>query len=152
MSDKARAKRLWDSFRITPEEWERIYAYQSGVCFICGLTQDKRPATDHSHETGEVRGLLCSRCNPLLGKLENAFKRYGLHKLEGITLLGILKRTLVYLENPPATAALGRTVIGYPGRVGTDAHRKWIRNSVPPEDRPKKKRKPRKKHTVPVAN
>jgi hypothetical protein len=127
---KARAKYLLDNFKLTPEEWDKIAAYQLYVCWVCGLpnASNKRLSTDHDHDNeGEVRGLLCSRCNPLLGKLENAFKRYGLHKLPGITLIGILKGLLRYLESPPARAALGRIHLGYKGRIGTKAHRKLLK-------------------------
>ena len=34
-------------------------------CEICGSTE--RLCIDHDHKTGEVRGLLCNRCNFALG-------------------------------------------------------------------------------------
>lgn len=128
--EKARARALWAAFRLTPEDWNKILAYQNGVCFICGKSSEgKRLSTDHSHDSGVIRGLLCARCNPLLGKLENAFKRYGLHKVDGVTLIGILIRMLMYLKSPPATEALGRQVVGFPGKIGTERYRKWVKNN-----------------------
>ena len=126
---RARAKHLLDNFRLIVEDWETLNIYQKGVCWICGRpnVNGRRLSTDHNHETGEVRGLLCSKCNPLLGKLENAFKRYGLHKVEGITLVIIVRGILRYLENPPARTALGRIHIGYSGKTGTKAHRKRLK-------------------------
>jgi Recombination endonuclease VII len=127
-TDSKRTRFLSAAFNITPAEWEVVSAYQQGVCFVCGRPErGKRLSTDHSHEDGLFRGLLCSKCNPLLGKLENAFKRYGLHKVYGITLLIVIKRFAMYLANPPAEAALGRRVYGYPGRIGTKAFRKWVK-------------------------
>jgi hypothetical protein len=124
-----RTRFLSAAFNITPAEWEVVHSYQRGVCYVCGRPEiGKRLATDHSHEDGQFRGLLCSKCNPLLGKLENAFKRYGLHKISGITLLVVLKRFTMYLANPPAEIALGRRVYGYPGRIGTAKFRKYARN------------------------
>jgi hypothetical protein len=128
--DKARARNLWNNFRLTVEESDKIDEFQGDVCFACGRPQEpigKRLAVDHNHDSGEVRGKLCSGCNPLLGKIENAFKRYGLHKVPGITLLLILRRLVVYLECPPATQALGKTVYGFPGKTGTARHRKAIK-------------------------
>lgn len=51
---------------------------QGGVCAICGRTEIKtnkngkiQPlSVDHDHKTGAVRGLLCHRCNDLVGKRE----------------------------------------------------------------------------------
>lgn len=149
-TDKARARQLWNAFRITPAEWETVHTHQRGVCFVCGLPQadtktgKKRLASDHDHETGEFRGLLCSRCNPLLGKLENAFRRYGLHKIPDMTLAKALMGLQGYLAAPPVRAALGRTVIGYPGRIGTAAHRKWVRDTDP-NAKPRRRRKRIKK-------
>lgn len=36
-----------------------------GQCIRCGITTH----VDHDHETGQVRGLLCSRCNTAEGCL-----------------------------------------------------------------------------------
>ena len=59
----------------------RYWELQSKGCSICGQmeTQSKRTqlSIDHDHETGEVRGLLCSACNSYrVGKntLETAIK------------------------------------------------------------------------------
>jgi hypothetical protein len=82
---------------------------------------------DHDHTTGLIRGLLCSRCNPLLGKIENAYKRYGLGKVMWLTVKAILMRFGVYLDQPPATKALGMEHFGYTGRTGTKKHRTLLR-------------------------
>jgi hypothetical protein len=37
---------------------------QGGMCAICRRSaQKERLSIDHAHDTGEVRGLLCRRCN-----------------------------------------------------------------------------------------
>ena len=40
-----------------------------------------RPALDHCHTIGSVRGVLCSGCNALLGKVENNAPRFGVRNL-----------------------------------------------------------------------
>ena len=65
-------------YRLTPEDYDRIAAEQGGRCAICRRFETRwargRPlplSVDHDHETGEVRGLLCARCNATLGFFEN---------------------------------------------------------------------------------
>ena len=57
-----------EKYGITMEEFEVMKAEQDGVCAICGTKGKKELSVDHDHETGMVRGLLCSGgCNPGLG-------------------------------------------------------------------------------------
>ena len=59
-------------FGIKPGDYRRMLAAQNGCCAICGSDRsDKRGwrlHVDHCHETGRVRGLLCSNCNQGIGK------------------------------------------------------------------------------------
>lgn len=62
--------RLWRKFGMTLEEYDDLLVNQGGGCAICDKTPEengKRLAVDHDHETGEIRGLLCSTCNHALG-------------------------------------------------------------------------------------
>lgn len=78
--DKKREYRLKSVFGISSIEYEERLEKQKGVCAICGLgesARDKngkiRPLTiDHNHSTGEIRGLLCSRCNCGLGQFKDS--------------------------------------------------------------------------------
>jgi hypothetical protein len=55
-------------YGLTHDEFLALLDAQGGVCAICGNGEQRRAlAVDHDHETGAVRGLLCDRCNPMLG-------------------------------------------------------------------------------------
>lgn len=70
---------LLTNYGITLAEYRIMLAAQDGRCEICGTSEtDYRRikdgkvvemtfAVDHDHRTGEVRGLLCSKCNKGLG-------------------------------------------------------------------------------------
>ncbi len=77
-------KRLWSKYKMTPLELEELTEAQKGQCLLCH--QRKRLFIDHDHNTGRVRGLLCPRCNSILGHLEQ-------HP-------GLLKSMAAYLSQP----------------------------------------------------
>ena len=55
-------------YGITFEEHEQLLKGQNGVCAICGDIRGKRGlGVDHDHDTKQIRGLLCSKCNIGLG-------------------------------------------------------------------------------------
>jgi hypothetical protein len=54
-------------YGITLEEYDGFIADASGACQICGVVPDKSLHLDHCHETGAIRGALCSNCNTALG-------------------------------------------------------------------------------------
>ena len=59
---------LQRQFGITLAEWEAKLAAQGGVCAICRRGNGgKQWHTDHDHETGQFRGVLCALCNTGLG-------------------------------------------------------------------------------------
>ncbi len=60
------------NYGITIEDYNSILSMQGCVCAICGGSRSKSDkwknlAVDHSHKTGQVRGLLCMECNAGLG-------------------------------------------------------------------------------------
>jgi hypothetical protein len=58
-------------FGITLDEYDDIFNEQGGVCLICHQPEfNRRLAVDHEHQTGKIRGLLCTRCNHIIGYLE----------------------------------------------------------------------------------
>lgn len=89
-SARSHATRLKSEFGMDPDVYDSLLAMQGGRCAIChGEPRTARLAVDHDHVSGEIRGLLCSRCNTeLLGAAHDS--------------LEILRRAIEYLENPPA--------------------------------------------------
>lgn len=87
----AHEKRVEATYGITPEEYERIWAAQGRRCAICrAIPRSIRFAVDHDHKSGEVRGILCKRCNhDLLG---------GAHDS-----IDLMWSALKYLLSPPAS-------------------------------------------------
>jgi hypothetical protein len=53
-------------YGITSAEYDALVQRQGGRCLMCAETPPKL-VIDHCHRGGHVRGLLCDRCNRLLG-------------------------------------------------------------------------------------
>lgn len=65
-------------YGLTIDEYDAMAVAQDGRCAICHRVETKRNngrtqplSVDHDHETGAVRGLLCSRCNSMLAFFED---------------------------------------------------------------------------------
>lgn len=58
-------------YGIGIDDVERLSEEQGGTCAICRevCSTGQELAVDHCHDTGKVRGLLCSNCNTGIGKL-----------------------------------------------------------------------------------
>lgn len=71
---KVRERHLKSKYGITQADFDKMLEEQNGKCKICSTPQEeaalKRLHVDHDHSTGEIRGLLCSRCNGALGWYE----------------------------------------------------------------------------------
>lgn len=70
--EKTHRRHLRDLYGITLEDWQKVFAEQGGACKICRKHQSsmkKALCVDHSHTTGEIRGLLCVKCNRAVGCL-----------------------------------------------------------------------------------
>jgi hypothetical protein len=75
--EKAKASRLARAYGLTKEDVDSMLDAQGGACAICAAD---RPAgkgwhVDHCHKTGDVRGILCSRCNVGIGMLGDDVER-----------------------------------------------------------------------------
>lgn len=68
----ARNKRIKKIYGLTPEQYDEKLRNQGGGCAIClkPYNSGRRLSVDHDHQTGMVRGLLCTSCNTRLGMIE----------------------------------------------------------------------------------
>jgi hypothetical protein len=74
-----RAGHLRRKYGITLADYERMFDAQGGVCAICGKTrpEERTLHIDHDHVSGEIRGLLCFRCNNALGDFEEQYELFA---------------------------------------------------------------------------
>jgi hypothetical protein len=93
----AHDKRVQGVYGLAPGEYRRLYEAQGGHCAIlrCRATGTGRRklAVDHDHETGKVRGLLCSTHNQMIGDAGDDPE--------------VFQSIANYLESPPAYEVLG---------------------------------------------
>ena len=94
-----KAKRDREFYNLLPGDRDKIRAYQNYRDPITGEPLSDHAHLDHDHKTGLVRGLL----NPMTNK-------FLIDKPE------ILRKSIEYLENPPAVKALG-SVYGLIGKA-----------------------------------
>ena len=68
-------------YGITKDDYDRMLELQNGKCAICNgvetakhhLTKEVRGmAVDHCHTSGQIRGLLCTNCNKLIGHAKDS--------------------------------------------------------------------------------
>ena len=93
-SGRQRDIKLRACYDITLGDYKRMFSEQQGLCAICGnpevskwRNKIKPLAVDHNHETGEIRQLLCQKCNigisqfgENIGYLANAISYLQKHK------------------------------------------------------------------------
>jgi uncharacterized CHY-type Zn-finger protein len=66
-------------FNLTQAEYDAMLASQGGVCAICKQIDSRKRkdgshfslSVDHNHATGEIRALLCGKCNTALAHFED---------------------------------------------------------------------------------
>lgn len=66
-----RAYRLKRLYNLSVLEYEAMLARQKHRCAACETRFERKhllkPVVDHDHRTGRIRGILCNRCNAVLG-------------------------------------------------------------------------------------
>jgi hypothetical protein len=87
------------------------YLKENGKCQILGVELDENTIViDHAHRKrksdeineengGLIRGIIHRQLNAFIGKIENNYRRYGLHNF--ISLPELLRKIADYIENPP---------------------------------------------------
>jgi hypothetical protein len=94
-------QKLKVKYGISIDKYENKLKEQNGFCAICRLKDDTvkndkwQPLrVDHNHVTGEIRGLLCHRCNAAIGLLKedvlllkNAIKYLKKHHVKTISTI-----------------------------------------------------------------
>ena len=69
-------------YKTTVKELGAMRKKQKGRCLIC--RREQKLEIDHNHNSGKIRGFLCSRCNGALGQFCDN--------------IGLLKKAIRYLE------------------------------------------------------
>jgi hypothetical protein len=66
-------KKKFLSYGITETQYNELLLKQDGRCAICLTDKPTQPGwhIDHDHTTGEVRGILCQKCNIGIGLLQD---------------------------------------------------------------------------------
>lgn len=79
VKETTRRANLKFTYGLSVEEYDAMLLAQDGKCAICGKEDSgsikkgvlRRMYVDHDHITGIVRGLLCERCNLVLGNIHD---------------------------------------------------------------------------------
>lgn len=148
------------NYGLTLEQFDQMVAAQGGKCALCGT--DKHGVTgesgrydgsrrwlenswriDHCHDTGNVRGLLCHRCNTRLGAYEGLIAEVGEAKLREYLTAPSPVPPLAPL--PPSVRELARFV-----PVGEEPRRERALCSVEGCGKPAEKKGMCQKHYVRV--
>lgn len=99
-SATAHGSRIKKVYGLTRDDYNAILVAQGGACAICQGVRPYRLCVDHNHATGEVRGLLCRRCNRLLRDVRDGW--------------AILLAAAAYLDQPPVRDILGPRFVPLP--------------------------------------
>jgi hypothetical protein len=68
---------LKSKYGLTEAQWEDKFEAQGRKCAACGASDTNGVGwhTDHNHETGKLRDILCRNCNLILGMVKDSVER-----------------------------------------------------------------------------
>ncbi len=62
--ERMKLRSVLRNYNLSQEEYLSLFEQQNHCCAICGVHSSvKKLVVDHCHRTGQVRALLCHRCN-----------------------------------------------------------------------------------------
>lgn len=93
------------NFNVDQKWYDDKLAEQEGICAICGTDKIENKGhrffcIDHDHATGHVRGLLCSRCNTAMERLDACPPNWGMRAAAYMEH---------YIKNPGPKGKIGKT-------------------------------------------
>jgi hypothetical protein len=75
---KHKPKLIFKKYGLTEENHLELIKNQNGCCAICKQIPCKKGLViDHDHSTGEIRGLLCNKCNMGLGAFNDDISSFN---------------------------------------------------------------------------
>lgn len=84
--NKLRDNNLMRKYKLTRDEYNKMYDNQNSCCAICGVHRSVL-LVDHNHISGQVRLLLCIKCNAGLGQFNDS--------------IDLLNKAIQYLKDNP---------------------------------------------------
>ena len=73
---KSYMQELRRKYGLSSDRFDNLMAVQGSACATCKMPFDwgdkqTKPHVDHCHDSGRVRGILCNRCNSVLGLVQD---------------------------------------------------------------------------------
>jgi hypothetical protein len=132
----AKGQRRRNRHKLSKDAEARLYGIRGNHCWVCGAGEgSKLLCFDHDHDSGLVRGLLCTPCNLVLGNAKDnpALLRRAASYLEGrlvenkkwiqgaIKKPGALKKSLGVKKGEKIPAKKLAAAAKKPGKMGQRA-------------------------------
>lgn len=118
--EKAKDQYLKRTYNITLAMRQKVLEFQDKKCYICQVPESyfkNALAVDHNHKKpGQVRGLLCWKCNRALQKFDDH--------------AGKLSRAAEYINSNPFTIVFGEAILVPPNKRKSRRRKRKARPKV----------------------